>query len=249
MTSILALFGATYRGLLPLRRTLLFGLLGLAPAILFILNSENRTAEAGFVSLIESGAAVYYSLILPIVAIVLAAGALGDERRDQTLSFITLRPLARWSIALVKIAASAAATVSIASASVTVLWLVYGIQYEFDTRIIVGLLVSTALATVAYSSIFVPLGFITDRAVVIGLAYLLVFENGVVFLLTGLASLSPWRVGAAALGGIVPDAQGVLDDVVGNLAMSAGGSLVTTGIYLAIGTVLATLLLKRRDLA
>lgn len=249
MTSILALFGASYRSSLPVRRTVLFCLLGLAPALLFILNAENRTEEAAFITLIESGAAVYYSLILPIISIVLAAGALGNERRDQTLSFIALRPLPRWTIAIVKIGASAAATISVTATSVFVLWLVYGVQFGFDVQILVGFLVSTAIAAFAYSSIFVPLGFITDRAVVIGLAFLLVVENGVIFLLTGLASLSPWRVGAAALGGIVPEAQATLDDVVGNLTMSAGGSLVTALIYLAIGGALTTLLLKRRDLA
>lgn len=249
MTPIIALFAASLRAALPLRRTALFGLLALTPALLFVLSAENRTGEAAFRTLIEAGVGSLFALVLPIIAIVLASGALGNERRDQTLSFIVLRPMPRWAIAVTKIAASVCATTVISLVSVVSLSAIYGIQHGFDGEVLIGFAVGAVLATVAYTAIIVPLGFITDRAVVIGLAYLLVFENGVVQLLTGLASLSPWRVGVAAVGGLVPGAQPILTEVVGNLTMSTGGSLGTAAIYLAIGATLTTLLLKRRQLA
>jgi ABC-2 type transport system permease protein len=249
MTPIIALFGASFRSALPLRRTLLFGLLALTPALLFVLSAENRTGTAAFETLIEVGLAVLFGLVLPVIAIVLASGALGNERRDQTLSFIMLRPMPRWVISVVKTTSSVCATSVVTIFGAVTLWATYGIRHGFDTAILVGFIVGAVIAGVAYAAIIVPLGFITDRAVVIGLAYLLVFENGVVSLLTGLASLSPWRIGAAAVGGMIPEAQSIIDGVVGNLTMSAGGSLLTMGIYLAIGAALTTLLLKRRQLA
>jgi len=249
MTPVLALFGATLRSALPLKRTVLLSLLALTPAVLFVLSAENRTGEAAFVTLIESSTGTYFALILPIIAIVLGAGALGNERRDQTLSFIALRPMPRWVIALTKIAAAATAATAINLVGVLALWITYSLLHTFDITILVGFVVGTIVAVLAYVSILVPLGFITDRAVIIGLAFLLVFEDGIVIALSGLASLSPWRLGAAATAGVITEAQHIYDDIVGSLSMSVGSSVFTALIYVAAGTALTTLLLKRRDLA
>ncbi|MCZ7533542.1 MAG: ABC transporter permease [Acidimicrobiia bacterium] len=249
MTSVLALFRATFRSALPLKRTILFGLLELTPALLFVLSAENRTGEAAFDTLVEVGASSYFALLVPVVALVLGASALGSERRDQTLSFIVLRPIRRSVVGATKILATACAAIAINAVGAVALWAVFSIQHHTDADILVGLLVGMAVAVVAYVSIIVPLGFVTDRAVVIGLGFLLVFENGVVFALPGLATLSPWRIGAAAFGGITTQAQPILDNIVGNLTISTGGSVFTALIYLAVGVSLTGLLLAHRDLA
>ncbi|MDA2979553.1 MAG: hypothetical protein O3B42_07330, partial [Actinomycetota bacterium] len=88
MTPLLALFGATFRSALPLKRTIFFAILELTPAFLFVLASSNRTEEAAYETLIEVATGTLFILVLPIVTIVLASAALGVERRDQTLSFI-----------------------------------------------------------------------------------------------------------------------------------------------------------------
>lgn len=249
MTPVLALFRASLRRALPVKRTVLFGLLSLTPALLFVLAAENRTGEAAFDTLVETSGGAYFGLLMPVIAIVLAAGALGDERRDQTLSFITLRPMPRWVIAATKIAAAATAAFAINLIGIFGLWLTYSIQHTFNGTILVGYLVGTVIAVAAYVSIVVPLGFITDRAVIIGLAYLLVFEDGVVIALSGLASLSPWRLGAAAFAGVVEESRLILDGAVGNLTMTVANSAITAGIYVLIGAAITTALLKRRDLA
>jgi hypothetical protein len=116
-----------------------------------------------------------------------------------------------------------------------------------DSEVLVGLIAGSAAATLAYVSVYVPLGFLTDRAVIIGMAYLLVFENGVVFALSGLAYLSPWRLGVTVFAGAVPEARPILIDAIGDLASGRAGIAVI--VYLAAGLALTTWLLSRRDLA
>lgn len=249
MTSVLALFRATYRSALPLKRTVMFGLLELTPVVLFALSAANRTSEAAFDTLITVGASSYFSLLVPIVALVLGASALGSERRDQTLSFIVLRPIRRSVVGATKIFAAACGAITINAIGAVALWGIFSIRHGTDFTILFGLLVGMTVAVVAYVSIIVPLGFVTDRAVVIGLGFLLVFENGIVFTLPGLATLSPWRLGAAAFGGIVTHAKPILHNMVGNLTISTGSSVFAAVIYLAIGLSLTALLLAHRDLA
>ena len=51
--------------------------------------------------------------------------------------------------------------------------------------LLTGLILGVCVATIAYACVYVPLGFLTDRAVIVGVTYLLIFENGAAFLLTG----------------------------------------------------------------
>jgi ABC-2 type transport system permease protein len=251
MTPVLALFGATFRSALPLKRTILFSILQLLPAFLFLLASNNRTEEAAFETLIEVPTGSFFSLILPIVTIVLAASALGAERRDQTLSFIVLRPIRRSVIAGTKIAATICAAFLLNAVGVAALVGSYAFRFSADTEVFVGLMAGAAIAVTAYVAILIPLGFITDRAVIIGLAFLLVFENGIAYVLPGLASLSPWRLGATAVGAIVRQAEPILREILGSetITMSVSGSLTTAATYVLVSATFTALLLKRRDLA
>ena len=110
-----------------------------------------------------------------------------------------------------------------------------------------ALLAGSLVATVAYASVYLPLGFMTDRAVLIGVAYLLVFENGVASLLTGLAALSPWRVGVSVFADLADGARLYLDS--STAPLSLGRALLTATIYVAVSIALTTRLLRKRDLA
>ena len=113
----------------------------------------------------------------------------------------------------------------------------------------VGLIAGAFVATGAYAAIFVPLGFLTDRAVIVGMAYLLVFENGIAFALPALASLSPWRLGVATFGALTPEAAIFTNDFIGNLELSASQSALTALIFCLAGIAATTILLRTRDLA
>ena len=248
MTPVLSLFRASLAQALPRRRTLMLGLLELAPAGVYLVSTTNRTQEFAVQGAVQVGGSIYFSLILPVVAIVVAAGVLGSERRDQTLSFIVLRPISRFGIAGAKMLAAIVAGFAINAIGAITLATSHAIRFG-DTDLYLGLLFGALIATAAYSAILVPLGFLTDRAVIIGMAFLLVFENGVVFALPGLASLSPWRLGVAAFADLAPNAAIYADDLIGNLDPSASQSALTALLFVLAGTAATAILLKTRDLA
>ena len=248
MTPIIALFTASIHQALPRRRTLLLGLLQLAPAGIYVVSTTSRTEEFALEGAVQIGGSIFFSLILPVVAIVIAAGMLGSERRDQTLSFIALRPIPRSAIAAAKVLAAVLAAFAVSAVGAVALASAHAIRYG-DTQLYVGLLVGVLVATAAYSAVFVSLGFLTDRAVIIGMAYLLIFENGIAFALPGLASLSPWRLGVATFGALTPDAAQYVRESIGQLEMSASQSVLTAMIFLVAGVAATTMLLRTRDLA
>lgn len=249
MTPALALLVASLRQLLPLKRSLLLALLQLAPAAIYLIASASRTTEAGLDALLDVGVGMYFVLILPIVSIVLAASTLGVERRDQTLSFIVVRPIRRVTIVAMKLSAAVAAAMILNSVGAVALYGVYQARFGGSAGLLVGLLVGAAIATIAYGAVFVPVGFLTDRAVIIGLAFLLIFENGIVSGLPALETLSPWRLGVAAFAGVAGVSAEALGHTITDLAPGVGRSLWVVALMALVSIVFTTLLLNRRDLA
>jgi len=99
-----------------------------------------------------------------------------------------------------------------------------------------------------------PLGYLTERATLIGLAYVFVWENGIVGALEGLAGLSPWRLGLAATVAMAPsDFELAVDEIhsfaLGSLQPGAGGSVAKVLVLGAISIAVTGWILRRRDLA
>jgi ABC-2 type transport system permease protein len=249
LTPVLALLGTSIRQLLPLRRSILLGLLQLGPALIYLIGSSGRTTEAALDAFLDGGVATYFLLVLPIVSIVLSSSALGVERRDQTLSFIVLRPMRRSVIVVAKFAATVAAAMALNAVGAIALAGIQLIRFGGDLDLMFGLLTGALIATIAYAAIFIPIGFLTDRAVIIGLAFLLIFENGVVSALPALETLSPWRLGAAGFADIAGVSNEGLEESLRSLSFSAGRSLLTVAIMAAVSVAITTLLINRRDLA
>jgi ABC-2 type transport system permease protein len=247
MTPAFALFKMSLRQALPRRRTLLLGLLELAPAGIYLVSTTNRTEQFALQGATQVGGSIFFSLVLPVITIVVAAGVLGTERRDQTLSFIALRPIPRFAIAGAKVAAAITAAFALNAVGAVALATSHAVRFG-DTQLYLGLVVGAFIATAAYAAAFVPLGFLTDRAVIVGMAYLLVFENGIAYALPGLASLSPWRLGMAAFGSIASEAAIYTKEFTGDLELSVLQSATTALIFVVAGTAATTILLRTRDL-
>jgi ABC-type transport system involved in multi-copper enzyme maturation permease subunit len=123
------------------------------------------------------------------------------------------------------------------------------IRFGGGLDLMFGLLAGALIATIAYAALFIPVGFLTDRAVIIGLAFLLIFENGVVNALPALETLSPWRLGAAAFADIAGVSNDGLEESLRSLSYSAGRSLTVVVVMAAVSVAVTTLLMSRRDLA
>lgn len=223
-------------------------LIELAPMAIYLFSTTNRTADAAFEGLIEVGTAILFALAVPVVAIVVGASTFGVERRDQTLSFVALRPIPRTALAGTKTIAAIVAASGINLIGALALGIAHTVRFG-GPMIIVGLAVGVLVTTALYVSLTVPLGFMTDHAVIIAMAYLLVFENGVITALSSLATLSPWRFGLAALGALVDNAAPALFDTVGSLEFSVTRSVTAAILVFVLAVAVTTQMLRQRDLA
>ena len=248
MRPLSALAVMALRQALPVRRTIVLVLIQFIPMIVYLLSTQNRTELAALEAFVGIGSAMLLALAVPVVAIVIGAGALGAERRDETLSFVVLRPMPRSALAAVKTATAILAASAISLIGALALGIAHVAQFG-DASLIAGMAYAVLIATALYVSVMVPLGFLTDRAVLIAMVYLFVFENGVVTALPALASASPWHIGLAGFGAIVDDTTSIVDELTGSLTLSAVTPLITVAGIFAISVLVTALMLRQRDLA
>jgi ABC-2 type transport system permease protein len=113
-----------------------------------------------------------FAVVQPLVALIVGAGVLGIEVDDGTLPHILAKPLPRREIVLTKLAIAVLATVT----AVAPAMFVTGVLVD-GPRLGIGLAAGAALASVAYSALFLALSLTTSRPVLVGLGYLLIWEG------------------------------------------------------------------------
>ena len=251
MTTIAVIMAMTVRQILSPTRLVLMGLATLAAPAIFFLASSDQIGQALTQSLSESTVA-HFGLAIPVSTLVLAVSALGDERRDSTLSFIVLRPISRLTIAGSKISAALATALLLNGLGALALGILMGIRSD-EWGYIVPLLTGTLVATALYNALFVPLGFLAERATLIGLFYAFIWEFGIASWLPGLTAMSVWRTGYAAFAGLLPKAlvsphPDTLLAPLGNMLAGAGGSLLKMFIATLLAALFTSWLLRTRDL-
>ncbi len=126
-------------------------------------------------------------LIVPVVALVLGSATIGTWVEDETLVYVWLRPVSRWLLALA--ATLAAATVAL-PATLIPLTAMALIGSGGDADVITATVISTALGSLAYVSLFVAAGLVVRRALLWGLVYVLIWEFFVARAGAGAAQLS-----------------------------------------------------------
>ena len=126
------------------------------------------------------------SLLVPVVSLVFACGSLGDLVDDQSLVYLWLPPVPRWVIAL----AAWASTATICLPAVTIPLVVAAVVTKGGGYLIEGVAVAAVLGVIAYTGLFTALGLRFRRALLWGLAYLLLWENFIANAGAGTARLS-----------------------------------------------------------
>jgi len=124
------------------------------------------------------------SLFVPVTTLVFASAVLGEPNEDGTLVYLWLRPVARWRL----VAAALAAALTVSLPTVVVPMAVAAAATGAGGPLVAATAASCTLGTVAYAGIFLWLGLRVRRALVWGLAYILVWE-GFVATSGGTASL------------------------------------------------------------
>ncbi len=181
-----ALINVTLRGLLGRRRMILMLLLVALPVLVGLLI---RIAGGG-----NDTAAILDALVirtvLPLVALIIGTAAIGSEIEDGTAVFLLVKPIPRWRIALAKLIVAAGLTAVLVIPPIILTGiLVSGVGGE-SLGITFGYALAALAGCTAYACAFTALGALTSRALIIGLAYVLLWEGVLAGLLEGTKFLS-----------------------------------------------------------
>lgn len=231
---------AAYRMLLRmlLTRGRLAGLAALGVLAVLVGLAGRLANDSDLESVVDLIEVAGFGLFAPVIALVLAAAVLGDLVEDQTLVYLWMRPTPRWRLAL----AAHAACCTVALPFVAVPMVLMAVAVGQGSDVVAGAGAAAVLAVAAYAGVFVPLGLRLQRALLWGLAYVLVWEGVVASVGSTLARTS-LRLHLADvlrdLAGAQPDEFGV-----------ATGVSVAVLVVVAVGGVgLTTWLLRRADVA
>jgi len=160
------------RGILTRGRVLGLLALGLVAPLLGLAigaSSEADPLEDGAIMVAAFG----LSLFVPVVTLVFASAVLGDPNEDGTLVYLWLRPVARFRIAMAAFVSTLIVALPLAVLPLTAAAATTGAGAE----LVGGTFVACAVATLAYAGLFTWLGLRLRRALIWGIAYVLVWEG------------------------------------------------------------------------
>jgi ABC-2 type transport system permease protein len=231
MTAFGALVVVTLRGLLGRRRTLLMVLLASLPILVGLLirlgGGRNDAPEILDTLVIRT--------VLPLIALVFGTAAIGSEIEDGTVVYLLAKPIARWRVALAKLGVAAGLTATLVVPPIIITGLLVEGFGGGSLATAFGFALAAIAGGTAYAVAFTALGVITTRALVVGLAYTLLWEGVLAGLLEGTRFLSI-RQGtlgvAAALTGedVGVDVLGAAVSVLILAVVILGGFLITTRV-------------------
>jgi ABC-2 type transport system permease protein len=210
----------------------------------------DRNAQAAFDIFLGMTVGTFMNIIVPVITLIVATAVLGDERRDNTMSFLVLRPINRMTIATAKVTAAFLEAFALTGLGAVGFGIVASLRMQ-TWDYFVPLLVGTAIATAAYAAVFVPLGYLLKRATLIGLTYLFIWENGIAGAVPAVAGISPWRIGVSGMAGLAPErfVVDLPDFAIGSLAPGAGGAAAKAIVLMILSSAAVSWILLRRDLA
>ncbi|HUO45320.1 MAG TPA: ABC transporter permease [Acidimicrobiia bacterium] len=213
-----------------------------AGLVAFIASSRRSAEDAieGYHFITTSVAAA----TLSIAILVMGAAVLRDERDGGTLPYLFIKPISRWSFAFSAWVAAAAASAIAVLIGWVVGWVGMGVATGSWTVAVPALSLYLS-AVVGYTAIFVPIGYLFTRAVLIGLAYVFVWEGIITSFVTGLSASSVWRTALSIYADLTVLPEGAID--LGSVEPGLGGGLIKLGVIGVAGVSLLYWALRRRD--
>ena len=188
------------RGMLGRRRSVAVALLAVSPILVGgILGIAGGLGDPTTLAL-EVFGTIVLGLVIPRVALVLGTAALGSAIDDGTIAYLLVKPVARRTIAGAALLVSTVAAAAMTAPGVLVAGLL--VAGPGAAGLIAAMVVGGIVAAVLYGSVFVALSLWTTRALVIGLAYVLVWEGIVTSLLEGTRILSIREYALAIVGAL-----------------------------------------------
>jgi ABC-2 type transport system permease protein len=181
-----------------------------------------------------------------IAALILTTATLRDERDSGTLPYIYMRPIARANMAAQAILAGTAAALVIGIGG----WLaslLASLALGGGLSLALPSLALFVAAGIGYSAVFVPLGYLVPRSLLVGLGYIIVLETILANVVTGLAQLSIWRISLSIYAGLEDGFGNVAGETLGPVTAGIGGGVAKLAAAILLGFAVLTWALKKRD--
>jgi ABC-2 type transport system permease protein len=168
-----------------------------------------------------------FAVVLPVIALIVGTGVLGSEIDDGTLVHILTKPLARRDIILAKFVVAVLATAVSTAVPLFVVGLLAG-----SAKLGAALAVAALAGSFAYTALFLLLSLLTKRPVLLGLVYILIWENLLGRFLSGTRVLSIRQYAITIADKLDPTT--LLDAKVG-----IATALVMSAIFVVVCTIVA----------
>ncbi len=145
--------------------------------------------------------------LLPIVVLLPATAAFGNELEDGTLPYLLMKPVSRMRLVLGKYAAVLAVTVPalLAGMAVTTLVASRGPEAGDLGRILVAMAGASAAAAALLGAVFVLVSLVIPRALLAGMIYIFAWESLLGRFLPGVQAISSREYALRVFDGILTD--------------------------------------------
>jgi len=229
-----------------MRRGRVISLLALSAVPALVIWLAGFDAEEGRLTEIYTDIISSVGYTYAIAALILTTATLRDERDSGTLPYIYMRPIARSNMAAQSILAGTAAALVIGIGG----WLasvLASLALGGGLSLALPSLSLFVAAGVGYSAVFVPLGYLVPRSLLVGLGYIIVLETILANVVTGLAQLSIWRISLSIYAGLEEGFGNVATENLGAVTAGIGGGVTKLAAAVLLGFVVLTWALKKRD--
>ena len=119
--------------------------------------------------------------LLPLVALLYASGIIQDEQEEQTITYLLVRPIPKWLMYCVKMAATWTTTVILVIAltvlTFAAIYVGSGADLAEASLRCLKAAAILSLAAIAYCSIFGVISLLTKRTLIVGILYTAVVEG------------------------------------------------------------------------
>lgn len=240
MTALTTVAWLTWRQLMARRRAWMAAGVVVLPFLLtffYRLASEDREGDR-LVFMLLLNREVVLGVLLPLTALIFGTTAFGGELEDGTLIYLLVKPLSRPMVALAKYVVAVAVTAGTVALAALLAWLALR-NAELPGTFVRAFAVAVLVGAVLYGGIFSYLGLFTRRGLVVGLLYVIVFENILARNLPGVRWLS-----------VREFAVTVAREVGGDVIRTATPAVPMSTVWVAGGVILAVALaMTMRSLA
>lgn len=192
-----------FRQLTSSRRSLWALALAAIPVLLALVTRAQALApEAATSNWIVQWQSLTVVVLLPIVALVVGTGIFGAEVEDGTLLYVLGKPVARWRMVVTRIVVAGLATAAVLVPATVVSGIV-ALEGRGPDGLVPALAAAVAAGGFLYCTLFVALSLRTRRALVAGLAYVVIWEGTLAGAFGGSRALSVRQYTQAFANGMV----------------------------------------------